>query len=273
MVTGNWKLETGNSKLRHRRALFTSFLLAGLVLLCMPQSLTREIQLAFACIFSWPLSACRNISLWQLQRTNSGLVNSREYERLRNHLANVIEWLRRERQKVEQLSGFRDRPVWKGAKFVLADVITTLDRSHDRLVINRGQEDGLAKDQFVLANNAIVGTICEVGSRTAQVKLITDPTSKIAIKIAELDAGAIMQGTGNGSATLKLLSTKYKINIGEIVWARKKPGFLDTPVIAGTVAHYEKDINNPLFWDVTVKPACDMDSLKSVEVVIMNPQE
>jgi len=43
-------------------------------------------------------------------------------------------------------------------------------------------------------------------------------------------------------------------------------------VIAGTVAHYEKDDENPLFWDITVKPACDIDSLKNVEVIIMNPQ-
>lgn len=193
--------------------------------------------------------------------------------RLRNYLANVIEWLRQERQKVEKLSGFRDRPVWKGAKFVLADVITAFGRSHDRFVINRGEDDGLAKGQFVLAKNAVVGTICEVGSRTAQVKLITDPTSKIAVKIAELDVIAIMQGTSNGSAKLQLLSTKYKIKNGDAILARKKPGFLDTPVITGIVAHYERDEENPLLWDVMVKPACNMDSLKNVEVIIMNPQE
>jgi rod shape-determining protein MreC len=264
-------------RVHHRRTigggLFTLFLLIGLVFLFAPQTLASKFQLAFPHFFRWPLSICRNISLLEhSEHSNKGLISPGEYVRLRNHLANVIEWLRRERQKVEQLSGFNDRPVWKGAKFVFADVITAFGGSHDRLVINRGEDDGLAKEQFVLADNAIVGTICEVGSRTAQVKLITDPTSKIAIKIAESDASVIMQGTGNGSATLQLLPTKYKIKIGDIIWARKKPGFLDSPVVTATVVHYQKDQDNPLFWDVTVKPACDMDSLKNVEVIIMNPQ-
>ncbi len=257
-----------------RSVLFTSFLLAGFVLFCVPQTLTSRMQIAFTCVFRWPLSICRNISLVEhLENSNKDLVSAGEYLKLRNHLANVIEWLRREREKVEELSGFRDRPVWKGAKFVFADVITAFGISNERIIINRGEDDGLAKDQFVLSNNAVIGTICEVGSRTAQVKLITDPTSKIAIKIAELDVDAIMQGTGNSFTTLQLLPTKYKIKIGDIVWAQKKPGFLDTPVITGTVVHYEKDDENPLFWDVKVKPACDMDSLKNVEVIIMNLRE
>jgi rod shape-determining protein MreC len=254
-----------------RNVLFALFLLAGLVLFCVPQTLTSRMQVAFICVFRWPLSICRNISLLKhLESSNQNLVSAGEYVRLRNHLANVIEWLRREREKVEELSGFRDRPVWKGAKFVCADVITAFGMSNDMIIINRGEDDGLTKDQFVLANNAVVGTICEVGSRTAQVKLITDPTSKMAIKIAELDVDAIMQGAGNGSTTLQLLPTKYRIKVGDIVWAKKKPGFLDTPVITGTVVHYEKNDENPLFWNVTVKPACDIYSLKNVEVIIMN---
>jgi rod shape-determining protein MreC len=257
-----------------RNVLFALFMLAGLVLFYLPQTLSSRMQTAFTYVFRWPLSICRNVSLVEhLEHSNEDRVSAGEYLKLRNQLANVIEWLRREREKVEELSGFRDRPVWKGAKFVFADVITALGSSRDRLVINRGERDGLAKDQFVLANNAVVGTICEVGSRTAQVKLITDPTSKIAIKIAELDVDAIMQGTGNSFTTLQLLPTKYKIKIGDIVWVQKKPGFLDSPVITGTVVHYEKDDENPLFWDVKVEPACDIDSLKNVEVVIMNLRE
>ena len=253
--------------------LFISFLLAGSILHCAPQSLTGRMQIAFASAFRRPLSICRNISLLPSGHSNKNVVSAGEYVRLRNHLANVTEWLLRERQKVEELSGLRDRPVWKGAKFVFADVIIAFNRSHNRLVINRGEDDGLMKDQFVFANNAVIGTICEVSPRTAQVKLITDPTSKIAIKIAELNADTVMQGTGNGFAMLQLLSTKYSIKIGDIVWAQRKPGFLDTPVIVGTVDRYEKNEENPLLWDVIVKPACETDDLKNVDVIIINPHK
>jgi len=256
--------------------LFTWFMLAGLIFLFTPQRLTNKFHFAFARIFSWPLSISRNISLSaRTQQPLTDVVSRREYNKLQNHLTNVMKDLRQKQRKMEKLSGLHDRLyALEGAKLMVADVIRgSIDGLQNEIVINRGEDDGLAKEQFVLANNAVVGTICEVSSRTAQVKLITDPTSKIAIKIAELGAGAIMQGTGNSAAKLQLLSIKYKIKIGDAVWARKTPGFLDTPVITGIVAHYEKDEENPLLWDVTVKPACDMDRLKNVEVIIMNPQE
>ncbi len=153
---------------------------------------------------------------------------------------------------------------------MLADVITvTVDESRGELIINRGQIDGLAKDQFVLGDNSIIGTISEVSSRTAQVKLVTDSTSKIAVKIAGV--GRVMQGNGN-TARVPLLPIKYKVKTGDIVLANKKPGFLDVPLIAGRVAQCKRDDENPSLWDITVKPVCDIERLNDVAVIIMNPQ-
>ena len=255
------------------RVLFTWFILAGFIFLFAPQKLTNKFQFAFARIFRWPLSTGRSISLSaHTQQSLTDVVSRSKYNKLRNHLANVTQWLHQERQKVEKLSGLRDRPVWKGVNFVSADIITLSDRSN-KLIINRGENDGLSKGQFVLGDNSIIGIISDVNPRTAQVKLVTDTASKIAIRIADLNVGAIMQGNGNNSAKVQLLSRKHKIKIGDIVCARKKPGFLDTPMIVGTVAQCKEDDENPLLWDITVKSACDIEKLNSVAVVIMNPQE
>ena len=261
------------------RVLFISLLLAGFIFLFAPTNLTNKFQFAFFRIFHWPLSLGRNISLSTSRLTTPAqgapieVVSRRRYDRLHNHLANVLEWLKQERQKVEKLSGLRDRPVWKGVNFVLADVITaSIDGLHSELIINRGQEDGVDKEQFVLANDSIIGTISDVGSRTAQVKLITDPASRIAVKIEELDMDRIMRGNGNDSAKVQLVSTKYKIRTGNIVYAQKKPGFLSIPVIVGTVAQCKSNDENPLVWDITVKPACDIMKLNDVVVIVMNPR-
>ena len=260
--------------------LFTWFMLAGLIFLFAPKNLTNKFQFAFVRIFRWPLSIGRNISLSASRLTASAhgsstdVVSRRKYDKLHNHLANVTEWLNQERQKVETLSGLQDRPVWKGVNFVLADVITaSIDKSRSELIINRGQEDDLAKDQFVLVDNSIIGTISDVASRTALVKLITDPTSRIAVKIAKLNMDRIMQGNGNDSANVRLVSTKYKIRTGDVVYAQKKPGLLSTPVIAGTVAQCKSNDENPLLWDITVKPACDIKTLTDVAVIVMNPRQ
>jgi len=261
------------------RVLFISLMLTGLIFLFAPQRLTGKFQFAFVRIFCWPLSVGRDISL-----SASGLMASAEgapadvvsrerYEKLHNRLANVTEWLKQERQKVETLSGLRNRPAWKGVNFVLADIITsTVDGLHNELIINRGMEDGLAEDQFVLANESIIGTIYKVDNRTARVRLITDPASQIAVKIEGLSKDRILQGAGDNSAKVNLLSTKYRVEVGEVVYAQKKPEFLGTPVILGTVAQCESNKENPLLWDITVKPACDIANLTEVSVIVMNPR-
>ena len=250
-------------------------MLVGFILLFAPQSLTKKFQLAFVHIFQRPLSIGRNLALF-VQEPSSAVdtVSRCRYNRLRNQFCNVTQWLHQERKKVEQLSGLRDRSVWQGASFVLADIITTSIRGpHNELIINRGKSDGLARDQFVLGDYCVIGTISDVDSRTAQVKLATDLESRMAVKIAELEVGMMMQGTGDNSAKVVMLSRKHKIKIGDVVYAQKKPGFLDVPMIVGTVAQCKMDDENPLLWDITVKSACEISRLKNVAVIIANPQE
>jgi cell shape-determining protein MreC len=263
-------------------------MLAGSIFLFAPEAWTSKFQLAFAHIFHLPLCAGRSISLSVTAGPKTEAVSREQYRKLQNHLANTLEWLNQERQKVEKLSGLRERSVWKGVNFVLADVITTsIGGSHGRLIINRGANDGVAKDQFVIGDYSIIGTISDVDARTAQVRLITDPASKMAVKVTEAFGSdrsktssgeklqeefvMIMQGDGNNSAEIQLVPTRYNVQVGSVVYAEKKPGLLGTPTTTGRVARCERDDENPLLWDITVEPACDIEKLKGVTVIIMNP--
>ena len=255
--------------------LLTWFMLAGLILLLAPQNLTNKFRFAFTRIFRGPLSIGRIASRSaHTQQPPTDLVSRRQYSRLQNYLANVTEELAQERRKVKKLSGIHDRRPLEGANLVFADIITaSISGTRSELIINRGEYDGLKKNQFVLGDNSIIGTISDVSPRAAKVRLITDSASKTAVKIAELDADRIMQGTGSNSAKILLLSRKHKVRVGDVVSARKKPGFLDAPMIIGTVAKCKKNDGNPLLWDITVKPACDTEKLTDVAVIIMNPQD
>ena len=162
--------------------------------------------------------------------------------------------------------------MWQGVNLVLADVITTFDRAHGRLIINRGKNDGIAKKQFVLSDSSIIGTVAHVESRTAEVTLITDQVSRVAITIGQLDSGMILQGRGN-FAEVRWLSKNHNVRVGDIVYAAKKPGFLDTPAIVGIVEKCTTDDENPLLWDIAVKPVCDIQTITEVAVIVMNPKE
>jgi rod shape-determining protein MreC len=248
-------------------------MLAGLIVFFAPENVTNRFQFAFARIFRWPLSITRSVSLFApVEQPLTDVVNPRELYKLRNHVVNLQEELRQEHQKTETLAGYRDRFAWQGVKFVLASVITaSLDRLHSELIINRGLDDGLAKDQFVLGENSVIGTVTDVDARTARVRLFTDPSSKIAVKIGKLDVVRMMQGSGSNLAKVQMI--KHKVKIGTDVIADKKPGYLPVPMIIGKVAQCKWNAQSPLLWDLTVKYACDIEQLNDVAVIIMNPKE
>jgi rod shape-determining protein MreC len=257
--------------------LFTWFVLGGFILLFTPQSLTNRFQFAFARIFRWPLGVGRAITLSAHTHSPLGeaggpqitdIVSRTKYNQLQNYLANVIEELNQERQKVQKLSGLRNRCPLEGANLILADVIATFAEG---LIINRGENDGVQKGQFVLGDNSIIGTISDVSRRTAKVELVTEATSNMAAEIRGLKT--VVRGYGKNSAKVQLVPTKHKVEIGDNVYACKKAGLLDTPMIMGIVTQCKRDDENPLLWDITVKPVCDIQKLSEVAVIIMNPPE
>lgn len=257
------------------RILFTWLILAGFILLFIPHSLTSKLQFGFVRVFSKPLGLFRNFEQRTAgQQSSVNVVEAGEYLKLRNHLANNIQWLRQERQNVEKLSGLRSRSVWKGVDFVLADIITSFTGiSRNEFVINRGRDDGLVEGQFAFNDFSVIGTVGDLDSRTACIELLSDSRSRVAVKIGELDLQCMMQGNGDGSASILLVSKKYKIKKGDIVYVQKKPGFLDVPMIAGTISRCKTDTDNPLLWEISVDPIYDMQDIKSITVIIMNSEE
>jgi len=257
-----------------KRMLFTWFMLGGLIFLFAPQDLTNKFQFAFARTFSWPLGIGRSVTLAARTPASTEPVSRREYDRLQNHLANVIQRRDQAYQEIEKLSGLKKRLPFEDAKLVLAGIITaSIDESRHEFIIDRGTEDGLAKEQFVLGDNSIIGTISDASARRAKVRLFTDPASHIAIKIAGLDVSRLMQGTGDKAAKIRLLQIKHKVKTGDTVYACKKPGFLDAPMIVGKVAQCKIDDENPSLLDITVRPVCDIEMLNDVAIVVMNPRQ
>lgn len=255
--------------------LFTWFILTGSIFLFAPQNLTSKFQLAFVHVFRWPLVIGGDLALTsQTQQSLTGTVGRSETKYL-NFIASLEETLAHERKKFKKLYGLYNTHVWEGTDFVLADVINTVDGSRNELTIDCRKTTGLAKGQFVLGDESIIGTISDVFPQIskATVELVTDPTSGIAVKIGELDLKMWMQGNGNNTAKIPLVSIEHKIKKGDNVFARKKAGFLDAPVIIGRVAQLKRDVKNPLLWDITVEPACDIEHLEDVAIIIMNPQK
>ena len=257
-----------------RRMLFTWFTLTGLIFLFAPQNLTSKFQLAFVHVFRWPLTVGGNLVMTaQTQQPLAGAASRRERQYL-NYIANLEETLAQERKKLKTLSGLYNTYVWEGTDYALADVIpVNVEGSRNELTIDCRKTAGLAEGQFVLGDESIIGTISDVFPQIskAKVKLVTDPTSSIPVRVAGLRS--IMKGSGNNSAKIERVKVEKIIEVGENVFALKKPGFLDAPMIVGKVSGCNRNQKYPSLWDITVVPACDIKKLEDVAVIIMNPQK
>jgi cell shape-determining protein MreC len=256
-----------------RRMLFTWFMLAGSILLIAPSEWTNNFQFAFLRIFDWPLSIGENISLSVRARRrvhNTDVVSRKQYRELLNYCANVEARLRQQEKEVERLSGLRDKFPLGNAKLVSALVYpASIDRSHGEVIIDKGKDHQLAKGQFVLAENSIIGTVSDVSSGGARIKLFTSPASAIGVEIA--GTKGLMHGSGGNLAKIPMI--KYKPTFGAEVLAARKGGFLSVPMIVGKVHHCERNRESAVLWDIIVEPVCDIEQLNDVTVIVMNPQD
>jgi len=255
--------------------LFTWFMLTGLILLFAPQDLTSKCQLAFVHVFRWPLSIGSELALTAQTRQVLTDAPSRSETQYLNYIANLEETLDKQRKKFEKLYKLYNTYVWEGTDFVLADVIpVTVDGARNELTISCRKTKGLVKDQFVLGDECIIGTISDIFPQIskARVALVTDPASKIQVKIAGLTGlKYIMKGNGNNLAKVEMV--KNEVKVGRNVFALEKPGFLDAPMVVGRVSECKRNQKYPALWDITVVPACDVEQLEDVAVIIVNPQK
>ena len=280
-TTMAWKQPTYRTNKRRKthldsiskRMLFTWLMLAGLIMILAPHQWTNQLQFAFLRIFRWPLGIGSEISLASSTKQQSSSSSNQTIIQYQNHIDNLEQNLEQANQRITQLAGIRNRfPLLKGAKLATADKMQiTLNGTQAELIINRGTDEGLASNQFVMADNCIIGTITEVSKRIARVKLCTDKKSNIAVKVGKSEIKRMMQGAGNISAKVLNLQTTHDVKVGDNVIACKEPGLLDVPMIIGTVTQCEKDAQQPSVWDITVQPACDIMNIDSVTVIIMNP--
>lgn len=253
-----------------KRMLFTWCLLSSLIIFLAPQSFTNQFQFAFAIMFRFPLNFGRTMRLSvQPRRSLEGDISREQYIQLQNHLANVIGQLNQMQQQVEKLSGLRGKLPWEGVGLELAGVITTSGQGAAReLIIDRGSNKGVKEGHYVVGDNSIIGTVCEVSSNSSRVRLITDSASRLPIEIGPDQAEGLMHGTGDG-AKIPLIPAKVSVRAGDLIYAARRGGRLPSPMVTAVVTEAQRDQDNPLVWDIAVEPATDIDSLSDVAVIIL----
>ena len=258
---------------------FTALLIAGIILLLLPQNLTKRMNFLFLRVFNPVLSLGRATGpeFMTLTPSTEDFVSQAEYNRLLTEYDNVWAALREGHKRYEKLAGMQTKLPGPGGGLVLAQVRNVSTTSLRReLVINRGQNDKLKVGQYVLGKNAIViGTISETSDAWSRIKMLVDTSSSIEVgiwngKIKKYIRGQLV-GDGKGAGRIPLISTEYEIRVKDTVYAAPRPGILETPVLIGNITSIRHDETKPLLWDIEVKPLCDLENIADVAVIVIEP--
>lgn len=258
-----------------RRVVFLYCMLGGLIFLFLPPSVTGKVQLAYARVFRGLLATGWGVTIMSTTPPPSEVVSPQEHARLKtinrrltNHIANLQAQLEEAQGKIDGLSRLRSVPEWNRIRFLPAGIISDPEQTENELLINRGQKDGVAVGQFVVGDMSVIGAVSDVSAQTARVRLITHPKSRIAVRVAESDARGLMAGRGAGVAAIPRVPLKREARVGDQVYALKTPGFPGIPIITAEVAASQRDPENPLLWEITVRPVSDIANLPEVMVAM-----
>ena len=263
---------TNKSYKRSKRMLFSGLLLGSVILLFLPHAVTGKLQSIVTGVFSLPLRMGRIASLAARVPLTRDSASASEFHRLQldkreltNHVDTLLAMLSKQQADIERLSQLRSMPIWERTGFILADAVHTL--SVDRLVINRGEEDGVRVGQYVLASNAIIGSICASHARQAHVALISDRESLIPAYINSEQTLGMLRGMGRGKVKITNVRRKQSVKEGDLVYAKVRPGRLEHPFLVGEVQEVKDDRTDLLLRDIVVRPAAKLLEVLKVSVI------
>jgi cell shape-determining protein MreC len=259
-----------------RGTLFTILLICGIILLTLPQNITRNLNFffkEFASVFSFRSRTSEKV----LKRApiTSEFVPRSEHDKLSKTYKNTHAQMMKLHEQCEKLAQIRIALPTPGPALVPVEVIDiSISSFGHELFVNKGRLDGLNPGQYVLSKseNNIIGTVYETTDNRAKIRLITDANHRIEVRIwregkTEYIHGH-MVGDGKTSCKIPLIEKEYDVRVGDTVYAADRAGFLEVPIIVAEVCKVKPDDAKPLLWDITVKPVEDFSAITDATVIV-----
>ena len=145
--------------------------------------------------------------------------------------------------------------------YVTARVIGSSGGGYVRTVmVNAGNEQGLARGQAAITDGGLVGRLTEVGVRAGRVLLITDLNSRIPVVVERSHASAVLAGDNSERPRLLYASNADTIKIGDRVVTSGDGGIFPPGLPVGVVAAIEGA-------GPRVEPYVELSQLQSVLIV------
>lgn len=145
----------------------------------------------------------------------------------------------------------------------------SMDRWSRTITIDKGSDDGIAKDRGTIAATGIVGRIIEANSGSSRVLLTTDLRSNVDVIIERTRVKGVVEGNGTDGLVMKYVRLVDDVKPGDQVVTSGLSGVFPKGLAVGEVTRVEKSGDN-FFKQIEVRPAVDLGRLEEVLVLKEN---
>ncbi len=173
----------------------------------------------------------------------------------------------------QRLRALRDATRDVTDRFVIGNVMDVdLDAFRERVLVDKGAQDGVFVGQAVLDAGGVFGQVARVGQLTAEVILLSDATHAIPVQVNRNGLRTVAVGTGDMSRLkLPYLPTSADVIVGDLLVTSGLGGGFPPGYPVGTVAEVKRDPAQSLA-EVEVKPAAALDRSRELMFVWLKPQ-
>jgi len=156
-------------------------------------------------------------------------------------------------------------------RVVVAEILAVdMDPLRHRVVLNRGNRDGLAEGQSLIDADGVVGQITRNQPESAEAILITDSDHAVPVEVVRNGLRTIAVGTGDlAKLSLPFLTRNADIKAGDLLVTSGLGGKFPPGYPVGTVTGVDGS-SGDAFLEVTARPAASLDRLH--EVLVVFPQ-
>jgi rod shape-determining protein MreC len=180
--------------------------------------------------------------------------------------------LKKENDSLKAALEFREA---EGDDSVAARVIYEVDDGVSRLlVLDRGQADGLAVGQPVVAGKGvIIGKIVSVRRKTAKVMPLTDARSRLAVTVQnQTETLGVLEGDRGLSLVMRLVPQTEDLSVDQtVITSGLEPG-IRRGLVVGVVDEVDRPPRQP-FQSATVRPFSEWRHPLLVQVLVAATDE
>lgn len=139
------------------------------------------------------------------------------------------------------------------------------------IVLDKGTDNGVVKDQVVLVINTVIGKVIEVNPGFSKVMLVSDPSISITARTQGTNAQGIVKGQSNGDLLFDNVLLADSLKLGDIIVTNGDQGMdgkgYPPGLLLGKITSVEKN-PSALFQKASVASLIDMSKLRMVFVLI-----